>query len=152
VRVALQASHTPPPLPVPLSSASAVFPEIDDDPFIVTRPSDADHVWGVGTSVLDWNGRTWKQVENPQLGDLVAVSAPALNDAWAVGTHSHSVDPRQVYSEHWDGSHWSLVHMRQPAGTGFDEVNDVTPVSSHAWAVGRSGDPDGNGTLIEHFC
>jgi len=114
--------------------------------------SDADHVWGVGTSVLDWNGRTWKQVENPQLGDLVAVSAPAFNDAWAVGTHSHSVDPRQVYSEHWDGSHWSLVHMRQPAGTGFDEVNDVTSVSSQAWAVGRSGNPDGNGTLIEHFC
>jgi hypothetical protein len=40
VKVALQASHTPPPFPEPLSSASAVFPVIEDDPFIVMTPSD----------------------------------------------------------------------------------------------------------------
>jgi hypothetical protein len=114
--------------------------------------SDSNQVWGVGTSVVEWNGRTWKQVNNPQLSDLVGVSAPSFDNAWAVGNYAHSVDPRQVYSEHWDGSDWSLVHMRNPAGTGFDEVDDVTSVSSYAWAVGRSGAPDGNGTLIEHFC
>ena len=39
-QVALHASHTPPPFPEPLSSASAVLPVIEDDPFIVKTPSD----------------------------------------------------------------------------------------------------------------
>ena len=69
VRVALQASHTPPPLPVPLSSASAVFPEIEDDPFIVMTPSEI-RVRRVNHRghVMEWTlNPLWVQLE--QTGD-----------------------------------------------------------------------------------
>lgn len=112
-------------------------------------PGDA---WAVGTSVDRWDGRRWTEVESPQLSGLIGVSGSSSNDVWAVGNFQPGIHPGQVFSQHWDGSAWSLVAMRNPAHQGYDEINDVSAAGAEAWAVGRYVSADGILTLIEHVC
>src|SRR5262249_53598470 len=56
-----------------------------------------------------WNGTNWSEVSSPTLptgSKLKAVTAPASNNAWAIGTNSQS---NNALVEHWDGTSWSVV-------------------------------------------
>jgi len=77
-----------------------------------TSASDAWVVGSVGatrTFISHWDGAAWQSVpfpNDPHTG-LIAVSADAPADAWAVGWHKDSdLGSREVVVFHWNGSSW----------------------------------------------
>jgi hypothetical protein len=90
---------------------AGTHPPTADD---VAAPSlhDAWVVGSVGASrpfLSHWDGSAWHdvaQLSDPHTG-LVAVSADAPKDAWAVGWHKDSdLGSREVIVLHWNGSSW----------------------------------------------
>lgn len=120
-------------------------------------------IWAVGydnisaygserTLAEHWNGREWRVVATPNLGDsaneLEGVHAVASDDVWAVGFGN---DPGgfagHAIALHWNGKAWRL-HDLTPKGAHHSDLLAVTAVSANdVWAVGSQ---DGN-TLVEHF-
>ena len=97
-----------------------------------------------------WNGTAWSLVATPTLGvssALLAVSASAATDAWAVGFSILGRHNDGTLIEHWNGSAWSVNSSR--VVTGFvAQLNGVADLSpTDAWAVGKGG----GSTLIEHW-
>ena len=100
-------------------------------------------VWAVGdqaegssfnTLIEHWDGTSWAVVPSPKLprgSELTGVTAPAPDNAWAVGSTGSS-----AVVEHWDGSSWSVVSS--PAFTGvFIESGAISADSAtDVWAVG----------------
>lgn len=83
-----------------------------------------DEAWMVGSTydnqtevehgiVQHWDGRQWRNVPLPDLGDqfwLTAVDARGPNDVWVVGTASdNDQHPEQLLLFHWDGSSWKRL-------------------------------------------
>ena len=85
-----------------------------------------DDVWAVGYGsfagsrreravVEHWNGSTWSLMTDADLPpgtrkeDLWEVDAIADNDMWAVGSLLGATGSVQTFTEHWDGSAWTLV-------------------------------------------
>jgi hypothetical protein len=101
-----------------------------------------------------WDGQRWQQLPIPSVlhfdEKLLAVSASAANDAWAVGsTNKIGFASTNPLAEHWNGTAWTTVPT--PLGIGgsksiLDGV--VTFSASNAWAVGRSR---GARALVEHW-
>ena len=108
-----------------------------------------DDVWGytTGSTLIHWNGATWKTAPLPAKltgVDLEAFAALAPNDIWAVGTHiAGIVRDNAVYqplSLHWDGTSWRMVRVpivgvpRFPGqGAG---LSAVSAAGGEVWAVG----------------
>ena len=64
-----------------------------------------------------------------------AVSCPAANDCWAVGSVSEGAHAEIA---HWDGSTWTQFPLKRPH-TGFTSLYSVSCASaSLCWAVGTS--------------
>jgi hypothetical protein len=120
-------------------------------------------VWAVGyhniaaygsekTMALHWNGSRWSVVPTRNLGPnanfLLAASAVASDDVWAVGLGaSTSNEVGRPLIQHWDGARWSLV-PNPSLGGAFGILNEVvTLASDDVWTVGSH---DGS-TLIEHW-
>jgi hypothetical protein len=89
-----------------------------------------------------WNGRTWKQVPNPNPGGphgtyLNAVAAVSSSSAWAVGAFDNGT-AWQTLIEHWNGRSWKRVVSPSPGGSARDNyLSGVAFTSpSNAWAVG----------------
>lgn len=115
----------------------------------VTALSPTD-IWAVGdyaatkfgdqSLVEHWNGKQWRVVKSPVLGqfpyELRAISAVAANDIWAVGTYTTPPgDISLTLTEHWNGKMWSVVPS--PSPTGDDILLGVAAIStSDVWAVG----------------
>jgi hypothetical protein len=72
---------------------------------------------------------------------LTAVSAPAANDAWAVGYWlAGPGNPIHTLLERWDGSTWRIVPSPDP-GAAFNVLLGVAALGpDDAWAVGSTGD------------
>lgn len=99
-----------------------------------------------------WTGSAWSLVPTASLGTntpgvLLAVSAAAANDAWAVGFSSPQRDDESTLFEHWNGSAWSVNTSLTQSGevAQLTGVVDVSP--GNAWAVGRGR----TGTLLAHW-
>lgn len=133
----------------------------------VSALSDSD-VWAVGKfntlsgGVIDqtlsehWNGSAWSVVSTPNVGslgsELLAVSAVADNNVWAVGDFSTSndVSGRRTLIEHFDGSKWLVVPSPSPSQQG-DFLTGVTALAANnVWAVGWFV-PGGLAPLILHW-
>jgi len=113
----------------------------------VTALSPTD-VWAAGTArtakynavalIEHWNGRRWRPVPTPPVGDesdLRAIAAVSANDIWAVGVH----DLAFTLTEHWDGGSWHVVPS--PSPTNDCILQGVTALSSNdVWAVGSMAD------------
>lgn len=117
--------------------------------------------WAVGTTglpdfnsqgvTLHWNGRTWQSIPNPAPAgaasvNLLAVTAAASNDVWAVGRWA---DP-STFTEngliiHWDGKVWRIADAPALTAGAFQAVTAIAP--DDVWAVGQ----DGVGTFAEHW-
>jgi hypothetical protein len=125
-----------------------------------TSPSDA---WATGkfyddaqqrfrTLVEHWNGRRWKVVDSPSLGnhdnELEAVTALSSDIAWAVGWSSDVGILRTPVVERWDSQTWSVV----PSPDLSAQLNDLA-VSGPGRLVGvgyyESADP--GATLAERW-
>jgi len=121
----------------------------------------ASDVWAVGrvaqqnptrnrTLVLHWNGSAWQNIPSPNVGDLselLAVSAVAPNDVWAVGKSSQTDGaPSQRLVMHWDGTAWTVVS--DPLMTGNGVLQGVKALSSKdVWVVGVNNDAP----LVAHW-
>jgi hypothetical protein len=127
----------------------------------------------LATGLLEqWNGTSWARLTlpdpnpaNPGLPTtLNAISAPATNDVWTVGTYMIETGPTslryETYSLHWNGRTWSVLAMPLVSGPDqlldyqFNSIDAISP--TNVWAVGESGDNVGVGgtptsTLIEHW-
>ncbi|MBC6456757.1 hypothetical protein [Actinomadura sp. HBU206391] len=147
---------------VPMRAREPSFPRAVD----ARSPRDA---WIVGSSghpharaaSWHWNGRHWQAVPVPDLSEipgqghseLVAVSALAADDVWAVGSggttppHSRSIADRgdgavpHALIAHWDGRAWTSVPAEPSAGGGpsASVLADVVALSADdVWAVGTA--------------
>jgi hypothetical protein len=88
-----------------------------------------------------WNGTSWQTAALPSglTGDLVAVSAPAPNDAWAVSQLTG-------YALHWNGTSWSVART-WPEHQLATQITDVTAFSpTNVWVFGGPGAFPGIGT------
>jgi len=85
-----------------------------------------------------WNGRAWTASALPSgvSGEIIAASAPAANDVWAVTFFDG-------YVLHWNGSRWTVAkHL-----VGGGELTGVTALSpTDVWVFGASGFGPGLGT------
>lgn len=126
----------------------------------------ASDVWAVGdyfnsitfasqALALHWNGTRWSIVPSPNFAstsqtfenDLYGVAAVSSNNVWAVGYYTNTSD--QTLTEHWNGSHWSVVPSPNPSGTYDHYLYGVAAASAdNIWAVGNS---DSSQTLIEQW-
>lgn len=100
----------------------------------------------------------WEVVPSPNLStndnNLASVSAPAVNDAWAVGDY-YTQDNANVFRNlalHWDGTRWTAT---APPNVGTQE-NTLFSVSAlpsgQAWAAGYYADSRFRiRALVEHF-
>jgi hypothetical protein len=81
----------------------------------------ASNAWAVGTSIsvpreisktliLDWNGKTWKQVPSPSPSSdnivLFGVAATSTRDSWAVGGYGQDFTSHKALILHWNGTAW----------------------------------------------
>lgn len=100
----------------------------------------------------------WEVVPSPDLStndnNLASVSAPAANDAWAVGNY-YTQDNANVFRNlalHWDGTRWTA--MAPPnVGTQENTLFSVSALrSGQAWAAGYYADSRLRiRALVEHF-
>ncbi len=108
-----------------------------------------DDVWVVGERqttgmpshvlTLHWDGTKWKSIASPDLATggknaLVAVSATAANDVWAVGFTVPLQGPIAPLIEHWNGTKWSVTHLSTTSSLQFTSVKALA--HNDAWAVG----------------
>ncbi|HJP77457.1 MAG TPA: alkaline phosphatase family protein [Pseudonocardiaceae bacterium] len=100
----------------------------------------------------------WQVIPSPNLSgndnNLAAVSAPAANNAWAVGNYYTDANPNvfRNLALHWDGTRWTAI---APPNVGIQE-NTLFGVSAlptgQAWAAGYYADANYHiRTLIEHY-
>lgn len=132
-----------PPGPGGLASVSAA------------TPSD---IWAVGTTgtvpgtpyTVHYDGSRWHSVAPPGTGDgsgLAGVSVVSSGDVWAVGhqdgTLRNGFAVWRTFTEHWDGSRWSIV--ASPNDSRHDNyLTAATAAGGRIWTVGGDG-----GTLVE---
>jgi hypothetical protein len=91
--------------------------------------------------VQRWDGRRWRNVPLPDLGDnftLDAIDAQGPHDAWAVGTDYAGGDARreQLLLLHWNGSGWKRL-PEPPTGEWTNRVTSVRMVAANdVWVSG----------------
>ena len=108
-----------------------------------------DDIWVVGEQqtsgmpshilTLHWNGSNWQSIAAPDeavggKNSLVAVSATAANDVWAVGFIVPLKGPIAPLIEHWNGSKWSITRLSVSASLQLSSVKALA--SNDVWAVG----------------
>jgi hypothetical protein len=110
----------------------------------------ADDVWTVGQTfssrplVEHWDGTTWTRTPTPDPnrsglpdGVLLDVVAISPQDVWAVGSRAGGATSKTLV-EHWDGTHWSVVHSpnQGPRGNQLYAVSTVPGHPGRLWAFG----------------
>lgn len=111
---------------------------------------------------LHWDGHTWSDVPTPPPGrplgwtTLLAVSARAPDDVWAVGDFSPDsvvvggggISPKggfHVLVEHWDGNRWSVVRIPEPPNAQKAEFflsGVVAAEGGDVWVGGQGVSPN----------
>jgi len=108
------------------------------------------------TLVLHWNGSQWTQAASPDQGGstnsnvLVAVSATATQNAWAVGYFANGAGNSTLIL-HWNGTKWA--HVGSPDLGATNVLLGVAASSAgNAWAVGSFRTSDPSQALALHCC
>jgi hypothetical protein len=120
--------------------------------------SSAEDVWAVGFSgsnpfIIHSNGSTWGStnyasgISNVLLFGVTAVSSTS---AFAVGENI-STSPTTTEVLQYNGTSWSAIPSDSP-NTGNDTLRAVSSDGSgDVWAVGTTGESDGDHALIEKY-
>lgn len=130
----------------------------------------ADDIWAVGGSARGgtvgnpltehWDGAAWTIVPAPQppgtIVSLGGVSAFASNDVWAVGSVRRGHGVSRTFTEHWDGTQWSVVPSPSLAKIGAyaadNVLADVVAIApDDVWAVGSASTIVSGEALILHW-
>ncbi|HST03342.1 MAG TPA: S-layer homology domain-containing protein [Chloroflexia bacterium] len=97
--------------------------------------------WAVGTIddhqtlTMHWNGSSWSVVPSPNVGtlnSLMAVTAVAVDDMWAVGSIDFGAHTLILW---WDGNVWSVVPSPDAGDTNL-LFGAVAVAPNDVWAVG----------------
>ncbi len=121
----------------------------------------SNDVWAVGTEgpnlgttdwqvIEHWNGANWSVASSPALttpNELLAVTAIASNDVWAVGGYDSG---GQALTEHWNGAAWAIVSNPNP-GVANRFLGVAAASSNNVWAVGYTSNGGVSQTLVEHW-
>lgn len=139
---------------------SAPASNMGDDVLNGLASHSENDVWAVGFTLLEnkmqqtliehWNGAQWSIVPSPNIAGysnyLNAVTAPAENDAWAVGTAMQGGVAHPLI-EHWSGLQWGIVPGPDLDNGSGELVAVAGAAANDVWAVGNS-----NGTpLLLHW-
>jgi hypothetical protein len=125
----------------------------------------ADEIWAAGrydppgpiaaaTLVERWNGTRWTVIATPAAKldrVLLAVSARAGDDVWAVG-YEDDGNTVTTLVMHWDGKSWTRIPSIDPSNT-VNVLRGVTVVApGDVWMVGSSTTAaDADVALLEHY-
>jgi hypothetical protein len=129
--------------------------------------ANASEAWAVGYTcatsscvpaqsvTLHWNGTDWSVAPSPNPGSsdthFNAVTMPAANDAWAVGSESSDGTTFGNVVMHWDGSAWTAVTVTSP-GSSNNDLNALTRLSANdIWAVGDFDNGSQVRTQAQHY-
>ncbi len=102
------------------------------------------------TLVLHWDGKSWKIVTSPDIGQesnrLREVAVVSANDTWAVGVYggNSKSDASKTLVLHWDGKAWTQVPSPNP-GAYNNELTGLAAVSGDdVWVSGTylASDPN----------
>lgn len=110
----------------------AVNLPVSNKPIYAMWGSEPDNVWGVGDTIVRWNGSSWSQYPMPTSGRLVGVWGNGPNNVWAVGNATAGANSGVVIR--WQGSAWETM-----AGTPADSFNSIYIVDEEAWVGGSNG-------------
>jgi hypothetical protein len=132
----------------------------------VSMPRPGPTAWAVGynvsgkfqqqTLIEHFDGSSWSVVPSPSPGALqnilFGVAAITDSDVWAVGAAQDQSGLWHTLTEHWDGSHWSVVDAID-AGPSGNQLYAVTAITSNnVYAVGQqAGAAFPNQALIEQW-
>jgi hypothetical protein len=89
------------------------------------------------TLVEHWDGHRWQVVPSPNQhgsGQLTSLAALSSNDVWAAGgSHSGGENvPDKPLVEHWQGSHWQIIHLPYTDTVAYTrDIAATTP--SNVW-------------------
>lgn len=137
-------------------------------------PTDA---WAVGQKVFfknghdhfrtlaeHWDGKRWSIVPTPAAAPLAstdeftfsAIDAVSSDDIWAVVRQDDSfTNAKAVFSEHWDGTRWTIVPFPAIPIDSRPFADAVTAISANdVWVAGSYGprsDPACTRQLLEHW-
>jgi hypothetical protein len=134
--------------------------------FLGIHATSADDIWAVGyhqtveipqayqTSVLHWDGSTWRVVPSPNENSLnnylFDVAAASADDAWAVGFYDTG-SSLLTMAQHWDGSGWTLTTSPN-ANSSINELVGVAVASpTDVWAIGQTFDGFAFRTFAQHY-
>ncbi|MCE9595369.1 MAG: hypothetical protein K8S98_14375 [Planctomycetes bacterium] len=123
----------------------------------------ADEIWFFGewlapaqtALAMRWDGSTFQILPTPYFSSsghsLVAASALASNDIWAVGGAGDGADPAAFsYILHWDGSVWS--HMPGPLVGSMQTLRDVVALApDDVWLCGEAWSPGAIDAMFQHW-
>jgi hypothetical protein len=140
-----------------------------DAPSLTTMAAvSANDIWAIGNLLTDdgnflnflfehWDGTSWTATSLlTSDAFLLAASADAANDVWAVGFEGPENDNSQTLVMHFDGKSWNKVPSPS-VGMGASQLNGVVALAPNdVWAVGFStpvAPPKQAATLtlIEHW-
>ncbi|MGA2133704.1 MAG: hypothetical protein ABSH50_15535 [Bryobacteraceae bacterium] len=122
-------------------------------------------IWAVGSLLSNgelfdlfehWDGTAWTATALPAGGFLLALSADATNDVWAVGFEGAENDNSGTFVMHYNGTSWKKV-ISPSVGSGANQFNGVLALApNNVWAVGFSTPVPppkevARLTLIEHW-
>jgi hypothetical protein len=160
-------------------AATGIGTALPGDTYLVgTADISATDAYAIGDStplasgeLARWNGTAWSAVAYPLPTStgfpttLNAISADGPNDVWIIGSYMIQVSQTnlryETFSDHWNGSTWSVVPMPLVNSSNnllayeFSSVDAISP--ANVWAVGGSGDNvigiggSPSDTLVEHW-
>ena len=115
-------------------------------------------IWaGPSGAITQTCGPTWTIVPSPNRGttasSLAAVTAISPTDAWAVGHSLPATLKSKTFTEHWDGTSWTLSSTPNigPHITTFSGIDADS--SGNVWAVGYWYNAHNTQqTLVEQYC
>ena len=95
-----------------------------------------------------WNANAWSGAETPDPNanerTLYAVSCPAANSCFAVGSELTAARVHQMLIEHWDGASWSVMTTPKLPHTEYSTLHGVSCVSTtRCYAAGAGPNPNG---------
>jgi hypothetical protein len=121
--------------------------EDDESGLAAVRCLTAKNCWAVGhtyhndiekNQALHWNGKKWSVVRTPNPGgnkpglssQLFDVTCVTSSNCWAVGEFGNPSSSGKLFNEvlHWNGKHWSQVHVVNPGGTKSGDINELFSV------------------------
>jgi hypothetical protein len=119
--------------------------------------------WGVSsgssprTLTEHWDGASWSVVSSPNTGTvepnyLDGVACASASNCSAVGHYYSSAGVNQSLIVQWDGTSWTIANSPTLSAQEPQSLNGTACVlGSDCWAVGVSGFPFIERTLIERF-